>query len=206
MSVIFFVAIAEIAEVFRSDDAKEITAALINIFADSILNIVELGLKIGRDLIKAIIRPITENKDAIKTALENTIKPLKTVISSISQTVSSTWDKIQAVYDEHASPLIDSLGKGISGIAQTFLDGYNKYIAPVLDRLSQNFKSVMESKLQPAIDAVLDAFGDLCDTVKVLWEKRLQPLVDWAVKNIMPVFAKALENAGKIGSKVFGDL
>lgn len=133
----FFTAIAEIAEVFRSDEAKEITAALINIFADSVLNIVELGLKIGRDLIKAITRPITENKDAIKKALENTIKPVKTIICSISETVSSTWDKIQAVYDEHVSPLIDSLGKGISSIVRTFLDGYNKYVAPVLNSLSE---------------------------------------------------------------------
>lgn len=202
----FSAVLAEIAEVFRSDDAKQITADIINIFSDSVLNIAKLGQKIGRDLIKAITRPITENKDAIKTALENTIKPIKTVISSISTTVSNTWDKIQKVYDEHISPLIDSLGKGISEIVGTVLDGYNTYIAPVLTKLSKNFKAVMEDKLQPAISAVLDAFGDLADTIKVLWEKRLQPLVNWVAKNIIPVFAKALENAGKIGSKVFGDI
>ena len=202
----YYTVLAEIAEVFRSDDAKQITADLINIFTAPAMNIVTLGLKMGRDLLNAITKPIIENKDAIKTALENTIKPLKTIISSISGVVTTTWGKIQKVYDEHVKPLIEALSAGISEICGTLLNGYNTHVAPVLEKISKNFKSVMEQKVQPAINTVIKAFGDVCDTVKILWQKWLQPLVNWVAKNIMPVLAKGFERAGNIINAAIGGI
>lgn len=191
----FSTVLAEIATVFRSDKAKQITADLINIFADTVLNMVLLGQKIAYSLISNITKPIIENKEKIKKALENTIKPLSTVINSISTYVSKTWDKIQSIYDTKVAPLIDSLGDGISGWMGTFLDGYNTYIAPVLTKISEQFKSVMEEHVQPAVDTVLDAIGDFCDMLKTLWEKRLQPLGNWIIKNLVPIFSVLLKNA-----------
>lgn len=192
----YSVVVAEIAGVFRSDKAKQITANIINIFADSALNIAELGAKIGRDVINAITKPITENKDKIKNAISGTLDPVNTVIESISTCVSDTWDKIQSVYDTSISPLLDSLSSGVSEIVSTILDGYDKHIKPVLDKLSKKFKEVMENHIQPAIDSAVEGFGDFSDTVKTLWEKWLQPFVNWVAQNIMPLFAVVIENAG----------
>lgn len=191
----FSVVLADIATVFRSDDAKQITADIINIFADVTLNTALLGQKIANSLISNITKPITQNKDKIKTALENTIKPLSTVINSISTFVSNTWDKVQSIYDKNVAPLIDSLGDGISGWMGTFLNGYNKYIAPTLSKISKNFKSVMEEHIQPAVDTVLDAFGDFCDTIKILREKWLQPFGNWIIKNLVPILSVILKGA-----------
>lgn len=202
----FTTVLAEIATVFRSDTAKQITANLINIFADSAMNATLLFAKLGRDILNLITKPITDNKDQIKTAIENTLKPVSSVIDTISTTVSETWDKIQKLYDEKVKPLIDSLADGISGWMSTFLENYNTYIAPVLNKLSKQFKEVVEKKVKPAIDKVLGAFGDWCDTIKTLWEKWLQPLVDWCIANIIPVFAKLFETAGETINNAIGSV
>lgn len=193
----FSTVVADIATVFRSDEAKQITADIINIFADSVVNIGLLFAKLGRDLCNLITKPIIDNKSKIEDALMNTIRPLSTIINSISDTVSDTWDEIQKLYDEHIKPLIDSLADGISEWMGILLDGYNKYIAPVLDKLSKKFKEVMEDKVKPAVHAIVEAVGGLIDVIRTLWNKWIKPLVSWIleeiVNGIVPHIAKAFE-------------
>lgn len=202
----FIAACADIFTVFRSPAAKQITADLINIFVTGVTNITTLILKLGRDILNLLTKPFVDNKDAIKTALQNTIEPLSTVIGSISTMWNKTWEKIQSVYDTKVKPLIDALAEGISEWMNTFLDGYNTYIAPVLKLLADKFKSVMEKNIQPAINAVIDAFGDFCDMIKSLWQKWFQPFVNWIIKNVIPVFAKNLLNAGNVVLDIFAKL
>lgn len=193
----FWVAVADIFSVFREYDAKLITADLISILWSGFSGTTELLGKIGRDILNLITQPIIDNKDKLKEAIRNTIKPVSSTIHTIAEAVQSTWDKIQAVYDNHVKPLIDSLAEGISGWMETVLDKYNEYIAPVLDKLSKRFKEVMDSHIKPAIDKVITTVGKWCDTLKNLWEKWLQPLVNWCIEKIVPVFAKVFEEAGE---------
>lgn len=202
----FAVAIAEIFSVFRSADAKKLTASLFSVIYSTFAGTTELFLKIGRDILNLITSPIIENKDKIKKALENTIKPVSEAVSKIAETVSGIWDKIQETYDSKAKPLFDSLAKGISGWMTTFLNGYNQHIAPVLDRLSQRFGEVMDTKIRPAIENVVTVWGKLCDTLKIVWENWLQPFVNWCIENVVPVFAKLFEQAGSSIIAVFGSI
>lgn len=202
----FSAAYAEIFSVSRSADAKKLTASLFSIIYSSFAGMTELFLKIGRDILNLITSPIVENKDKIKKALENTIKPVSAVVGKIAETVSGIWDKIQETYDSKAKPLFDSLAKGISGWMGTWLNGYNQYIAPVLDRLSQRFGEVMDTKIKPAIENVVTVWGKFCDTLKIVWENWLQPFVNWCIENVVPVFAKVFEQAGSSIIAVFGSI
>lgn len=202
----FAAAYAEIFSVFRSTDAKKLTASLFSIIYSTFAGMTELFLKIGRDILNLITSPIIENKDKIKKALENTIKPISAVVGKITETVSGIWDKIQATYDSKAKPLFDSLAKGISGWMGAWLNGYNQYIAPVLDRLSQRFGEVMDAKIKPALENVATVWGKFCDTLKIAWENWLQPFVNWCIENIVPVFAKVFEQAGTNIIAVFGSI
>lgn len=202
----FATAVAGIFTVFRSADAKKLTASLFSIIYSAFAGVTELFLKIGRDILNLITSPIIENKDKIKKALENTIKPVSAVVGKIAETVSGIWDKIQETYDSKAKPLFDSLAKGISGWMGTWLNGYNQYIAPVLDRLSQRFGEVMDTKIKPAIENVVTVWGKFCDTLKIVWEKWLQPFVNWCIENIVPVFAKVFEQAGSSIIAIFGSI
>lgn len=202
----FSAAVAEIFSVFRSDDAKNLTAGLFTIVYSTFAGMSELFMSIGRDILNFITQPIIDNKDKLKTALQNTIRPLSSVIDSIATTVSETWDKIQNLYDSHVKPLIDTMAEGVSGWMSTFLDKYNQYIAPVLERLSSRFKEVMEDKIKPAIDSVIRVCGEWCDTIKSVWERWIQPFVNWCIENIVPIFAAVFEEAGKKIQDVFGGI
>lgn len=202
----FSAAVAEIYSAWRTPDAKKMTAGVFTIVYSTFAGMTELFMKIGRDILNFITKPIIDNKDKLKTALQNTITPLSSVIDTIATTVSETWDKIQNLYDSHVKPLIDTMAEGVSGWMSTFLDGYNQYIAPVLNRLSARFKEVMEGKIKPAIDSVIRVCGEWCDTIKSVWERWIQPFVNWCIKNIVPIFAAVFEEAGKKIQDVFGGI
>lgn len=194
----FAVVVADIAAVFRSDEAKQIGANLLNIFVETKLNVLTLMAKVGRDIIDTLTAPIIENKDKIKEVLTNVIKSLSSIIGTISDVVTNTWDKIQNVYDQHIHPLFEKIKEALSTWVGTILDGYNKHIVPVLDQFAKKFKDVVEKYVQPAIDAALDAVGNLADMLSSVLNKVLKPLINWVIANIIPVLAKNFQKAGNI--------
>lgn len=192
----FSVAFADVFSVFRSDDAKQITADLINIFATGFDTVVETTGKVTRDILNNLTKPFIENKDKIKSTLEGTIGQISTVVAAVSDTVEAASRVIGKYYDDHVKPLLDSLGNGISQFLGTFLDGWNKHIKPVLDELANKFADVCEAHIIPMMESLGEAIGSVVDLLKALWENILQPLINWAIKNIMPVLGDMAEALG----------
>ena len=200
----FAVAIADIFDVFSSDDAKGITADIIGIFADGYLGATTVGLKFVRDIEKLIVTPVTQNVDKIKTAFENILLPIRIVMDTIHQSVKDTFTKINAVYDKHIAPFFDSIAQGISEIVGTLLDGFNTYVAPVLQGLATDFDGTWKDSVQPALNGIIELLGSVFDLLKVLWENLLQPILNWAVKNAMPIIASLIKNTGDDFNWVLG--
>ena len=144
----FSKAVADIVSIFRGEDAKDITASIIGIFSAAFGGVIELAASFASDLITNITKPIIDNKDKIKTALEGTLGSVKTVLEAVEKTVKTYVESCKKLYNDHAKPLIDSLGDGISDIVGTITDGYNEHIQPVLDKLSKKFKEVLEDKVK----------------------------------------------------------
>jgi hypothetical protein len=193
----FSTALADIVSVFSGDTAISIGSNLIGIIVNSASNSFLLLKQLGTDILDVITAPIIDNKDKIKTAIENTLSPINTVLGTIKDTLDKTWEKIWDVYDKNLSPLFESLKTGLSDIVSTLLDGYNTYVSPVLDKLSKKFKDVIQDKVQPMIDSFLDATGSICDLLKSLWDNILQPLFKWVAENIMPIIADIVEAIGE---------
>ena len=135
------------ATVFGSQVAQDLTGDLIGIFATIFGAITQLATGLGRDLLNFIAQSIIENKEAIKTALLETIAPIEIIAQAIEDFVQGLADKIMALYNEHLKPFIDSVVEGISKIVGVFLDAYNEYIAPVLDSLAAKFDEVLNLSL-----------------------------------------------------------
>ena len=192
----YYEAIADIFTVFRSDDAKQITADLIDIFATAFSGIQEIALKFGRDIQEWMTAPLVDNKASIKTALENTIRPVREIFDSISEAWDRAWGNVQDIYDNHVHPLMEDIAGTLSGVFGNLVDGYNENVAPVLDRLSGKFKDVFEEQVGPMLDSVASAIGSLFDVLRKLWDTILRPLIDWISKNIMPVIAPIIEGLG----------
>lgn len=202
----FSVAIADIFSAFRSDNAKQLTADIISIFANAFMGTTLLADKFGRDLLNIILTPITENADGFKTALENTIAPLQTAIGTLAMSVSQTFDEINNMYDTHLSPMFESFKNGWTEIAGSFLDGYNTYFAPVLDNLSQKFSEVWKSTIQPLLSNFIGLIGDVSDLIKAVWENILQPVINWIAQEILPVVSPVIEGLGTLFLNVFNSI
>lgn len=198
--------VAEIFEVFRSPEAKQIGADLIGIFANAGLSILQLVTQLGTDILNCIVQPLQDNKDKIKEALINTFKPISTVTTTLREAVNNTFTKIFEVYEQKIKPMFQSFANGISSIVSTLLDAYNTHIAPVLSNLAAKFKDTFEAKVQPAINKGVELIGKLAELIKVLWENILVPFINWYIQNIAPVVGPVLEAIGKVALQLLGDI
>lgn len=189
-------AFANIFDALRNDAGKNCTAAIIGIFSDGFLGALDLTIKFGENVAKAITQPIVDNQGKIKSAIENTLAPISQVVASLHTGVVDTFTKIHSVYDEHIAPFFKSLADGLSTIAGKFMDAYNGYIAPVLQNLADKFSVVWEKSIQPTIDKAIELIGKIFDVLKLLWENLLVPFLSWLVENIVPVVADIISTVG----------
>lgn len=202
----FSVAAADIFTVFAGDDAKQITADIISVFSNGFLTAVDLAGKLGRDIIDTITTPIVENKDKIKTALENTLAPIRDVADSIAGLFNNTYKKIGETYDTYLAPSFTKIKDGLSSILSTILDTYNTYVAPVLQNLADKFSKLVSEHVQPMVDSFLDCFGKIANAVATTWEETIAPFVNWIIENIVPVVAPLFEQLATGIMDAFGKI
>lgn len=199
----FAVSCAEIFSVFRSAPAKQIVADIIACFTSAFGNVIVLSSKLGRDIISAVTKPITENADRIKTALANTLSPIQRNVATIKDLINSAFENIQRLYDNHIAPFFQSIKNGLSSVVKTITDSYNGYIVPVLNAWSEKFSELKE-KLSPAFAKITYLFGKIVDVIKGLWENVLVPFINFIVANVVPVIAPVLQALGTVFMDVFG--
>lgn len=196
--------LARIAEVFRSDDAKAITGDIVGIFSNCFLEVMEICARLNADITGLITKPFVENEDAIKQAIEDTLKPVRDVFDELESSVTELCTHISSVYDEHIKPMFDKLTEGLSKLVGAVVDVYDKYIVPILDRLSERAAKLINEDLQPMAEAIADCIGKAADLIGDLWHNVLEPLFEWLATNVLPVLTPALETIGNIVLDVYG--
>lgn len=189
-------ALADIFSVFAGDTAQQITGNIIGIFAEVGMMVSETALKLGRDILNMITKPIIDNKDKIKTAIEGTLEAIEPFTSGLLTAVQTIRDAVTDIYDNHLKPLFDSVADGLSTILRNILDAYNKYVVPVLKDLGEKFKALMEGPFGNAIDSISKLVGKLIDVLKILWENLLVPLFSWIGSTAMAILGKIVDIVG----------
>lgn len=192
------------SEVISSQAAQDITGNIIGIFAENSFGLLEIGAKLGRDLLDGITRPFRENKDAIKNSLLETLEPIRTVTQSLEELVQRVWDKVNSVYDESIKPFIDSISSGVSDILGKLLEGYNTYIVPVLDGLSQKLSELLEGPVGTLMESVLTLLGKIFEILMVVWQEALMPVFAWIAENVMPILAPIVNIIGTVFIEAIG--
>lgn len=194
----FSVALADIFDIFSSDDAKAITSDIIQVFSDGFLGATDLEIKFARDFKELCVVPIIQNTEKISGTLENMLSRWRTVFDALSQSVTDTFEKANEVYDQYFAPFMDAITQGISDILGTFLDAYNTYLSPILDYLADKFSTVWSEHIQPALDGILELVGKLLENLGALWQNTLIPFVEWIINNIMPVISPIIGTIGNL--------
>lgn len=189
----FMVAIADIFTVFRSDQAQQLTADLIGIFANSFLGLKELCMQVSVDILNIITAPFINNVDGIKSALNSLLGIIGTVVGQIKELVDYFFTGLTNTYNAHFKPLADALAKGFTDIGAKGLEMYDKYLRPVLEQIGPKFTELAETHLKPLIDRFMEFFGKVADGIKEIWEKVLQPFIEWFIANVAPLIGAGLK-------------
>lgn len=186
--------------------ATDIGSHIISAFTYAVMGIAELYTKSLRDMFGAIDTILSENQDKITRNLTGLLSAAEPAFASLKDLVKNTMSAINATYDEHIKPFVDSLASGWSEIVGTFLDSWNTYIQPVLDNIGQGFSDLMSNHIQPMIEKALDYFGDIIDDLKVIWENVLQPFFNWLAEWIVPILAPAIQYLADVFFDVWGKI
>lgn len=199
-------ALADIFTIFRSEKAKQIGADLLAIFINSFFELLHLGAKLGRDLISVIAKPIIDNKDEIKKALENTLGIVSEVVGGIKDFVANSFESIHKAYDDYIAPALESFSSGFSKVFEAVLETYNKYFAPVIKELTKKIREVINGPVADMVDSFMTFVGKLVGGIADIWDKTLAPFIAWLTRTFGPVFSKVLGGMGSSGISVFSSL
>ena len=180
-------------DVFTSVAATNIGADILSAITYGTMGIVEVGSKLGRDILSGIEQALVDNQDKITTALNGLLYALEPTFESIKNLFKNAFEGLSTTYDEHVKPFFDSFNEGFSSIFGTLLDSWNNDVQPVLDSIGEKFAGLFDNHIQPFIDNFLYAFGQIMDVLKLLWDTILVPLFDWIAANILPVLVPTFQ-------------
>lgn len=200
----FVQAFADMMQAFRSDAAKSCTESIIAVFANVGITVKELGAKLGRDILSAIIQPFINNKQELRETLECLIQVVSDVLGTLKDVVTDLCEKAVAVYEEHIHPMFENIANGISDLLALFLDTYNTYLAPVLEYLGEKISGVLNNHFKPCMEKALEMIGSLADAIGNVWKGFIQPLFEFLIATIIPVLAPIIKTIGDIVANVAG--
>lgn len=202
----FSITVADIFTVFRSKEAKQITADIIDIFSEGFLGVIEVAGTFANDVLYIITEPFNRNKDLIKETLTGMFEPLSLVLGTIRQGIQDTFSKFWEIYNTYISPAVEGITNGFSDILETLLTAWNDNIKPILDEWAAKFSEVWQEHIQPMINGFLEFLGKLISGISELWQTWLVPLINWIIENVVPIIAPILETVGNLFNTVFATI
>ena len=191
---------ADISNIFydtiTSQPSTDIGANIISTLTYATMGVVDVGLKLGRDMFSGLEKTISENKGKLTQAYIGILEALRPVSESIKDFVKDGFAIFNKVYDEYIKPFIDSFWKGFSKITGILYDSFNNYINPVLKKLGDRFQNTYQNYIKPTMESVGNLLGTVFDILKKLWENVLVPFLSFLADNVFPVIAPIIERIG----------
>ena len=189
-------------DVITSNGAIRIGSAIVSSVLAIQASIVEIGFKLGGDLMKGIERIVTDNMPGIAEIFSNTLSDIAPIFESAEQAINDMSDSISRVYDNYIRPSIESSTKAISGIIGLFVKGWNNYIQPVIEKLGQGFSDTIGKHISPFIQKILEMVASFQEMSQVI-NAYVGPVIGFIVEQLTRVLAPTLEYIGEVFRVLF---
>lgn len=184
-------------DVITSTGAVRIGSSIVSAVLAIQASIVEIGFKLGGDLMQGIERIVTDNMPGIANALSNVLSAIAPVFESAEQAINDMSDSISRVYDNYIRPSIESSTKAISGIIGLFVNGWNNHIQPVIEKLGQGFSDTIGKHISPFIQKILEMVASFQEMSQVI-TAYVAPVIGFIVEELTRVLAPTLEYIGEV--------
>lgn len=179
-------------DVITSDGAVRIGSSIVSAALAIQASIVEIGFKLGGDLLKGIERIVTDNMPGVAEIFSNTLSDIAPIFESAEQAINDMVDSISRVYDQYIRPTIESSTKAISGFVSVFVKGWNNHIQPVIQKIGQGFSDTIGKHISPLIQKILDMVASFQEMSQVI-NAYLAPVISFMVEQLTRVLAPAIE-------------
>lgn len=189
----FSAALADIAEVFRSDSAKQITADIVTIFSNAALDTLEVLGTFGTDVLDVLTAPFIENKDEIGQTIEDTFSAVEPILKTFQTTVDEVFGAVKEIYDTSIKPLLESLKAGFTEIGAKLLEVYEQYILPVITYASEKFTEIAEGPIHDLIEKVKEFVNTAASFLMFFWNTILKPVIVGFIQKIVPQIAQGIK-------------
>lgn len=189
-------------DVITSDGAIRIGSSIVSAILAIQSSIVEIGFKLGGDLMQGIERIVTDNMPGIANALSNVLSAIAPVFESAEQAINDMSDSISSLYDNYIRPTIESSTKAISSIIGLFVKGWNTYIQPIIEKIGQGFSDTIDKHISPFIQKILDMVASFQEMSQVINEY-VGPVIGFFVEQLTRVLAPTLEYIGEVFRVLF---
>ena len=189
-------------DVITSTGAIRIGSSIVSAALAIQASIVEIGFKLGGDLLKGLERIITENMPGVAEALSNTLSDIAPIFESAEQAINDMSDSISRVYDQYIRPTIESSTKAISSIISLFVKGWNNHIQPVIKKLGQGFSDTIGKHISPFIQKILEMVASFQEMSQVI-TAYVAPVIGFIVEELTRTFAPTLEYIGEVFRVLF---
>nr|DAS63245.1 MAG TPA: minor tail protein [Caudoviricetes sp.] len=184
-------------DVITSTGAVRIGSSIVSAVLAIQASIVEIGFKLGGDLLKGIEGIVTDNMPGVAEAFSNALSAIAPIFESAEQAINDLSDSISRVYDQYIRPSIESSTKAISGIIGLFVNGWNNHIQPVIEKLGQGFSDTIGKHISPFIQKILEMVASFQEMSQVI-TAYVAPVIGFIVEELTRVLAPTLEYIGEV--------
>ena len=189
-------------DVITSTGAVRIGSSIVSAVLAIQASIVEIGFKLGGDLMQGIERIITDNMPGVAGIISETLSDIAPVFESAEQAINDMSDSISRVYDQYIRPTIESSTKAISGIIGVFVNGWNNHIQPVIEKIGQGFSDTIGKHISPFVQKILDMVASFQEMSQVI-NAYVGPVIGFIVEQLTRVLAPTLEYIGEVFRVLF---
>ena len=189
-------------DVITSTGAVRIGSSIVSAVLAIQASIVEIGFKLGGDLLKGIERIVTDNMPGVAEAFSNALTGIAPIFESAEKAINDLSDSISRVYDNYIRPSIESSTKAISGIIGVFVNGWNNHIQPVIEKLGQGFSDTIGKHISPFIQKILEMVASFQEMSQVI-NAYVGPVIGFFVEQLTRVLAPTLEYIGEVFRVLF---
>ncbi|MDU6559038.1 MAG: hypothetical protein E6506_07965 [Streptococcus sp.] len=189
-------------DVITSTGAIRIGSAIVSAVLAIQASIVEIGFKLGGDLLQGIEQIVTDNIPGVAEAFSNALTGIAPIFESAEKAINDMSDSISRVYDNYIRPSIESSTRAISGIISLFVKGWNNYIQPVIEKLGQGFSDTIGKHISPFIQKILEMAASFQEMSQVI-NAYVGPAIGFIVEQFTRILAPTLEYIGEVFRVLF---
>lgn len=184
-------------DVITSTGAIRIGSSIVSAILAIQSSIVEIGFKLGGDLLQGIEEIVTDNMPGVAEAFSNALTGIAPIFESAEKAINDLSDSISHVYDNYIRPSIESSTKAISSIISLFVKGWNNYIQPIIEKLGQGFSDTIGKHISPMIQKILEMVASFQEMSQVI-TAYVAPVIGFIVEELTRVLAPTLEYIGEV--------